>query len=97
LPAFGAQGIELMGDGEFFAEKRLAGVEPYFAGCDGLLRGHGWYPSDWVVGFGSCFDLANASFSQGVTWKRLISRYIQVMPSIGNPPGAEEQITACGA
>jgi hypothetical protein len=48
---------------------------------------------EWV----SCRGPPEASFSQGDTWKRLISRYIQAMPSTGSMSEAEEQIAIRGA
>ena len=40
-------------------------------------------------------ESAEASFSQGGKWKKLISRYIQAMPPIGRMPGPDAQIIAC--
>src|SRR5258708_559420 len=45
----------------------------------------------WGVGWVSCRGRPGASFSQCDTWKRLINRYIQAMPSIGGMPEAEAQ------
>jgi hypothetical protein len=42
-----------------------------------------------------CREKAEASFSQGDRWKRLISRYIQAMPPMGRMPGPDAQIMAC--
>jgi len=48
---------------------------------------------EWV----SCRGWPEASFSQGDTWKRLISKYIQAMPSSGSMSEAEEQVAIRGA
>jgi len=45
----------------------------------------------------SCRGRPDASFSQADTWKKLISRYIQAMPSIGSRPEAGEQMVIWGA
>ncbi len=36
-----------------------------------------------------------ASFSQGVRWKKLISKYIQAMPPMDKMPGSGEHVIAC--
>jgi hypothetical protein len=43
----------------------------------------------------NCRERAEASFSQGDRWKKLISRYIQAIPPIGRMPGPDAQIIAC--
>ena len=90
LPALGAQRVELVGHGAFFGEKRLAGVEPFFARNDRVV--HGRSPS----GIGSGVTERRASRSQGGKWNRLISRYIAVMPSIGRTPAPCAQSPVIG-
>jgi len=48
-----------------------------------------------TVGRASCRERAEASFSQGDKWKKLISKYIQAMPPMGRMPGPDEHIMAC--
>jgi len=51
----------------------------------------------WQVEWVSRLERPEASFNQGDTWKRLINRYIQVMPLIGSMSEAAAQMAIRGA
>ncbi len=82
LPALGAERVEFMGHGALLGQQRLARGQPLFARNDRVVHGHSpWFWSDAA---------AEASFSQGGRWNKLISRYIAVMPSTGRILGPAE-------
>src|SRR5918993_483768 len=93
LPALGAERVEFVGHGALLSEKRLAGTKPLLARNDRVV--HGRSPS--VAGQLRARRRPEASSSQGARWKRPISRYIAVMPSIGRRPDPEEQSAIGGA